>query len=363
MAAADWGASPRVRGRPGLIGQVLRYVRSIPARAGPTPTASVPGSTRREHPRACGADRPASRSMPRWYGASPRVRGRPEVRQEPGRPIRSIPARAGPTTRSPARPWPASEHPRACGADSHIAEFRAGAAGASPRVRGRPSTTRSATAPAGSIPARAGPTPSATWKRSSSGEHPRACGADPSVAGPNGPAGGASPRVRGRLLIRMGMELRWRSIPARAGPTLGQRPALHRGPEHPRACGADPLGERCSPKSSGASPRVRGRRRAGAAGDREQRSIPARAGPTGRCAQRSCHRGEHPRACGADRFGASADLAPCGASPRVRGRLGAGAAALVLLRSIPARAGPTYRKTRTVSSMWEHPRACGADTC
>ncbi len=173
--------------------------RSIPAGAGPTTRRSTPPSTRREHPRGCGADGQEPLVGAGRPGASPRVRGRP--RPKPGR--------------SPRDP----EHPRACGADEWQEPGKGPGRGASPRVRGRRRHRVLDDVSQRSIPARAGPTASPPTSWTPTAEHPRACGAD----GPDCRAGvlglGASPRVRGRRWLHLCSRPPKRSIPAGAGPT------------------------------------------------------------------------------------------------------------------------------------------------
>ncbi len=194
-------------------------------------------------------------------------------------------------------------------------------------------------------------------------EHPRGCGADDAAGPETGACGGASPRVRGRHEREDERHPLPGSIPARAGPTANVVSRGVPGREHPRACGADRTGGGSSSTVQGASPRVRGRRPCGAANSGRGRSIPARAGPTSTPSSSCGSQAEHPRACGADiRTLACGGLAK-GASPRVRGRRYGAARTSPDQRSIPARAGPTGLTASAAPAPREHPRACGADTC
>ncbi len=76
MTCRTNGASPRVRGRRVMRTPLPPRRRSIPARAGPTPRSPSEGSSWTEHPRACGADTLPLPRAPQPRGASPRVRGR-----------------------------------------------------------------------------------------------------------------------------------------------------------------------------------------------------------------------------------------------------------------------------------------------
>ena len=91
------GSSPRVRGQHRRHVAADLTTRIIPARAGPTPTRRRSRGRSPDHPRACGANVPACSRWPIRCGSSPRVRGQRPARQQPGQPLRIIPARAGPT--------------------------------------------------------------------------------------------------------------------------------------------------------------------------------------------------------------------------------------------------------------------------
>ncbi len=169
--------------------------------------------------RGCGADAWGDEWLGVWKGASPRERGRRRAALE-GRPsARSIPAHAGPTTPGPAAGTPASEHPRERGADGSDRGDATTTAGASTRVRGRLPDRDHDYRDVRSIPARAGPTSAPASSADHTGEHPRACGADRCRYPPPPSRRGASPRVRGRPVRGVGRGRRHRSIPAGAGPT------------------------------------------------------------------------------------------------------------------------------------------------
>ena len=87
--------------------------------------------------------------------------------------------------------------------------------------------------------------------------------------------------------------------------------------------------------------------------------IPARAGKTWNAATSASHTGAHPRACGENLTGKTAEADAAGSSPRVRGKLGGGLAGRLGLGLIPARAGKTLASTQSRSPGPAHPRACG----
>ena len=130
------------------------------------------------------------------------------------------------------------------------------------------------------IPARAGQTCRCGLRRTRLPDHPRACGANPTGLYLEHFGSGSSPRVRGKLIRHDDFPAFRRIIPARAGQTpafltIGPSP-----PDHPRACGANPLCLAGVGLSGGSSPRVRGKRDGFFGGCARERIIPARAGQT-----------------------------------------------------------------------------------
>ena len=169
----------------------------------------------------CGADWVFMRTISAVRGSSPRVRGRPAVRDAPGEDAGLIPACAGQTELAVVEDLPVGAHPRVCGADSRNTHPGGDACGSSPRVRGRrarifliawPRVGSSPRVrgrlrssgigqnPVGSSPRVRGRPPARRWSRSTRTAHPRVCGADVPYAGPIHWGWGSSPRVRGRHL-------------------------------------------------------------------------------------------------------------------------------------------------------------------
>ncbi len=253
-----------------------------------------------EDPRACGDDGETTNLEETKNGRSPRVRGRPPTRHSrlPGQ--GKIPARAG-TTPS-------------------LVRITFSTCGRSPRVRGRRSPCLVVRPNSRKIPARAGTTYPSGGGGGGSGEDPRACGDDCLRPGPDRPAGGRSPRVRGRPCGETQVSEQHRKIPARAGTTVSSTRYGTSVGEDPRACGDDPFGQACGDLRGGRSPRVRGRH-----ASREPRvsgewKIPARAGTTPVAHVCIGVEREDPRACGDDSICHCCPSASKGRSPRVRGR-------------------------------------------
>ena len=152
-------------------------------------------------------------------GSSPRVRGKLAEIEVTEALSRLIPARAGKTWGMFSLTTAMKAHPRACGENSLVIPASKRMVGSSPRVRGKPSTTKGMKRHERLIPARAGKTPQAVMLEPTSRAHPRACGEnDRSVSVALDPKG-SSPRVRGKHHM-CGVDAdTYRLIPARAGKT------------------------------------------------------------------------------------------------------------------------------------------------
>ena len=260
----------------------LLVARIIPAHAGQTCCRRRPSRSRPDHPRACGANNfEESKPLPA-IGSSPRMRGKPSTRGLQGTRRRIIPAHAGQTTSGLPGSVTSSDHPRACGANYGSNSTFQSFSGSSPRMRGK----RSPSCLAASRP--------------DSPDHPRACGANSFTPAFNWPSTGSSPRMRGKLICRFCRRCRMRIIPAHAGQTTRTTSCPARYPDHPRACGAN-LGKIGSLFGSfGSSPRMRGKRRPRPCPRTPVRIIPAHAGQTPQSMLRPATQPDHPRACGAN---------------------------------------------------------------
>ena len=91
------------------------------------------------------------------------------------------------------------------------------------------------------------------------------------------------------------------------------------------------------------------------------RIIPARAGPTDPPARDEGEFADHPRSCGANSGEVGADSYSFGSSPLVRGQPIRSGEFFYHSRIIPARAGPTYRSRPSSPRPSDHPRSCGAN--
>ena len=91
-----------------------------------------------------------------------------------------------------------------------------------------------------------------------------------------------------------------RIIPARAGPTAGAHQQAGAHADHPRSCGANQAIMLRSVRVIGSSPLVRGQPAERDTAERDDRIIPARAGPTMPESEANARRADHPRSCGAN---------------------------------------------------------------
>ena len=213
-----------MRGKHAVAADLHGHVRIIPAHAGQTTSRSRSRCPRSDHPRACGANPVLGDFRGRDDGSSPRMRGKRTEEWGRHRSRRIIPAHAGQTLRCTRASGATSDHPRACGANYGSNSTFQSFSGSSPRMRGK----RSPSCLAASRP--------------DSPDHPRACGANSFTPAFNWPSTGSSPRMRGKLICRFCRRCRMRIIPAHAGQTTRTTSCPARYPDHPRACGANELG-------------------------------------------------------------------------------------------------------------------------
>ena len=169
--------------------------------------------------------------------------------------------------------------------------------------------------------------------------HPRACGERPATAKASGIATGSSPRLRGTHLESVLVGLAGRFIPAPAGNAPVKPGPWKWQTVHPRACGERRLPSRCSGRSAGSSPRLRGTRQRPVQGIGRQRFIPA---PAGNALSIPCTR-----------------TVTRGSSPRLRGTLAVGAAHCALARFIPAPAGNAPTAAGSTPTKPVHPAPAG----
>ena len=193
-------SSPRVRDKQFRVVHVRVGPGIIPAGAGQTSSVAILIAPPPDHPRGCGANHESRYTRVAQWGSSPRVRGKPHPLPAPVGPLldRIIPAGAGQTTRARSpepSPW---DHPRGCGANLSSRGAAKPLSGSSPRVRGKRIAMTPSPRCRRIIPAGAGQTALAATRESSMADHPRGCGANQQRAHYALPGQGSSPRVRGK---------------------------------------------------------------------------------------------------------------------------------------------------------------------
>ena len=213
------GSSPRMRGKPFLRPADRVADRIIPAHAGQTSNPRRKSWKPTDHPRACGANGTRRRPIGTASGSSPRMRGKPRLRLRRLSMGRIIPAHAGQTRKACGCPCTATDHPRACGANSIVTPNLLLPVGSSPRMRGKHGGRHDRDLPARIIPAHAGQTAVMPPDVFRNPDHPRACGANDSDRGGGVRCRGSSPRMRGKQIVIGERVLNIRIIPAHAGQT------------------------------------------------------------------------------------------------------------------------------------------------
>ena len=129
--------------------------------------------------------------------------------------------------------------------------------------------------------------------------------------------------------------------------------------EHPRVRGENPATWWKSGAPRGTSPRTRGKRPGGKIELLPYRNIPAYAGKTIRQRKEVAQCREHPRVRGENRVVPIAVKAPCGTSPRTRGKQPLRTPPHHQTRNIPAYAGKTVTLVFVEQCFEEHPRVRG----
>ena len=273
------GLSPRVRGnrdghRPGR-----RIERSIPACAGEPRIGADGRAPNRVYPRVCGGTPPAATIYAAARGLSPRVRGNPAVVADLVAQAGSIPACAGEPVSSGYRNPTTPVYPRVCGGTPTRRNCPCVCcAGLSPRVRGNLIALTPAILAQRSIPACAGeprcpPFPGRAWR-----VYPRVCGGTLRRDLTLELAHGLSPRVRGNHDLALAALSQIRSIPACAGEPRSWWQSFTVTPVYPRVCGGTRSIGCSAGVACGLSPRVRGNPTQFFLMSVPQRSIPACAG-------------------------------------------------------------------------------------
>ena len=171
--------------------------------------------------------------------------------------------------------------------------------------------------------------------------HPRVCGENIWICALSASSPGSSPRVRGKLLLRVAFRLTDRLIPACAGKTRIIQTGHQLSRAHPRVCGENCHEPGPPRKNRGSSPRVRGKRSCCQVSPWPVGLIPACAGKTLKTVFTAPTDWAHPRVCGENTAADAQYEVPNGSSPRVRGKHIRAESARRGVGLIPACAGKT----------------------
>ena len=231
------------------------------------------------------------------------MRGKLFEQQRLNNKLRLIPAGAGKTRALPYAPGDSAAHPRRCGENGKTNFIISASNGSSPQVRGKPSPGRWRRAIQRLIPAGAGKTCNVYIAIRSHPAHPRRCGEN-SVAEPVSPKmSGSSPQVRGKRVESGRSRKHSRLIPAGAGKTTFRTVSRDKPTAHPRRCGENSTTWQGQRGLRGSSPQVRGKRLNALNHEEAPRLIPAGAGKTTFLRKPSNHPAAHPRRCGENAYG------------------------------------------------------------
>ena len=292
------GSPPRMRGKLVQWPDDIRDAGITPAHAGKTETGGAVCMRSRDHPRACGENRPQRAQLHARAGSPPRMRGKRKSTLATRFAVRITPAHAGKT---PCRRCPASscwDHPRACGENMSPALISALVSGSPPRMRGKPHSVEALRPFCGITPAHAGKTAGQGNRGRRIWDHPRACGENASASMSFTLVLGSPPRMRGKHWQFVERVVAAGITPAHAGKTCSVTPLRCGERDHPRACGENRASGAESGMRTGSPPRMRGKRLVLPRWRRRYGITPAHAGKTQTHINANVFSGDHPRACG-----------------------------------------------------------------
>ena len=165
-----------MRGKDHERGERSMAVRITPACAGKRPTEKGAVTMSWDHPRVCGEKCVTSRSLRRFWGSPPRVRGKAPLVRLTKSPPGITPACAGKRFCEVHNVVMQKDHPRVCGEKLHCRLGSGCFPGSPPRVRGKDRLPAAGRACSGITPACAGKRGAAEASSSQRGDHPRVCG-------------------------------------------------------------------------------------------------------------------------------------------------------------------------------------------
>ena len=253
-------------------------------------------------------------------------------------------------------------HPRSRGENLPRAPWPITFPGSSPLTRGKLRLRARSAGRRRLIPAHAGKTPCHSTSMSTPWAHPRSRGENHEKRPEQTRERGSSPLTRGKLVDAVAASVENGLIPAHAGKTGGQIPALAGFGAHPRSRGEN-AGRACrSPRPPGSSPLTRGKRPPGEWSRSRTGLIPAHAGKTPQLTLTPSAREAHPRSRGENQWRTPAYGRRVGSSPLTRGKRPEGPLGEAGGGLIPAHAGKTCRSLRERGGGRAHPRSRGENT-
>ncbi len=231
--------------------------------------------------------------------------------------------------------------------------------GLSPLARGNLGFLEMGHHRAGSIPARAGEPSGNGWAGGGQGVYPRSRGGTYPKNSTPLPCRGLSPLARGNRRVSADFWAFTGSIPARAGEPAVEDVGLLFGRVYPRSRGGTHAAMAWSACSRGLSPLARGNHSGVKGRQREQGSIPARAGEPSRQSMRLPTGRVYPRSRGGTFAQELAEGLLVGLSPLARGNPQQSPGSPPAWGSIPARAGEPLLTWRQSSAVRVYPRSRG----
>ena len=238
------GSSPLTRGKLHVLPQRRHARQLIPAHAGKTTRTRAKPSTSWAHPSSRGENPIFALILKCGCGSSPLTRGK--LSEVQARPLvgRLIPDHTGKTGGRSCRLRPSTAHPRSRGENAVSAAYPASLTGSSQLTRGKLAGLRSHENLVGLIPAHAGKTSCLPPSFTLSLAHPRSRGEYYSPGASRFSLTGSSPLMRGKQPRTILGRRTERLIPTHAGKTGSRRASLATDRAHPRSRMVDPLSER-----------------------------------------------------------------------------------------------------------------------